>query len=106
MGAESNEKLTLQDVKTYIMQLLEKSKKGTDPSNEEMSMIISNIEKMDHHDLVRVDQILTRKMNKNEIDYQWGSIVMNCKWKNYKYKNYIIVTFQNELRETSRTHFE
>ena len=81
MGGKSNEKLNVQNVKTFIMQLLKKSKSGMDPSNEEMSKMASNIEKMDHHDLVRVDQILTRKANKEETEYQWGSLIMNCKWK-------------------------
>ena len=81
MGGKSNEKLGVQNVKTFIMQLLKKSKSGMDPSNEEMSKMASNIEKMDHHDLVRVDQILTRKANKEETEYQWGSLIMNCKWK-------------------------
>ena len=81
MGGKSNEKLQTSDIKEYIMQLLEKSKKDIDPSNEELSKILSNIEKMDHHDMVRTDQILTRKVNKNETEFQWGSIIMNCKWK-------------------------
>ena len=81
LGGKSNKKLHVKDIKTYIMQLLKKSKEGKDPSNEEMSKIISNIEKMDHHDLVRTDQILTRKVNNDENEYQWGSLVMNCKWK-------------------------
>ena len=81
MGGKSNENSNVQNVKTFIMQMLKKSKLGTDPSNEEMSKMASNIEKMDHHDLVRVDQILTRKANKKETEYQWGSLVMNCKWK-------------------------
>ena len=81
MGGKSNENLKMKDIKKYIMQMLEKSKAGTDPSNVEMSKIASNVEKMDHHDLVRVDQILTRKVNKDETEYQWGSIIMNCKWK-------------------------
>ena len=37
MGGKSNEKLGVQNVKTFIMQLLKKSKSGTDPSNEEIS---------------------------------------------------------------------
>ena len=81
MGGKSNEKLRIDNIKEYIMQLLKKSKEGIDPSNEDLSKIISNIEKMDHHDMVRTDQILTRKVNKTETEFQWGSIIMNCKWK-------------------------
>ena len=65
------------------MTALEKSKTGKDPSVEELAIILSNIDQMDHHDFVRTDQILTRKQNKNETEYQWGSIIMNCKWKNF-----------------------
>ena len=61
--------------------MLKRSKEGKDPNWEEWSVIASNIEKMDHHDFVRTDQLLTRKANKKETNYQWGSIVMNCKWK-------------------------
>ena len=81
MGGKSNENLQIENIKMYIIQVLERSKAGIDPNNDELSKIASNIEKMDHHDLVRTDQILTRKINKNENEYQWGSIVMNCKWK-------------------------
>ena len=63
------------------MELLEKSKKEIDPSTEELENILSNIERMDHHDLVRTDQILTRMQNKQEKEVQWGSVIMNCKWK-------------------------
>ena len=63
------------------MDLLENSKKGIDPQVEELSCILSNINELDHHDLVRTDQILTRRQNKTEQEYQWGSIIMNCKWK-------------------------
>ena len=63
------------------MDLLEKSKKGIDPRVDELNVILSNIDKLDHHDFVRTDQILTRRQNKLEQEYQWGSIIMNCKWK-------------------------
>ena len=62
------------------MEILDASKKGKEPKWEEMSKILSNIETMDHHDLVRTDQIMTRQANKKETVQQWGSIVMNCKW--------------------------
>ena len=81
MGYESNEKHEVNDIKERIMKMLARSKQGTDPSWIEMSTVLSNLDKMDHHDYVRTDQLLTRKMNKNEDEYQWGSIIMNCKWK-------------------------
>ena len=48
-----------------------------------MNIVRSNIEKCDHHDLVRIDQILTRNKNEKSDDeeFQWGSVVMNCKWR-------------------------
>ena len=64
------------------MDTLRKSKSGEDPSIDELTIILSNIDQMDHHDFVRTDQILTRKQNKNETEFQWGSVIMNCKWKN------------------------
>ena len=81
MGGESNKKLQIENIKKYIMEMLKRSKEGTDPTKEELSVILSNIDGMDHHDHVRTDQILTRKMNKTDNEYQWGSVIMNCKWK-------------------------
>ena len=80
MGYECNEKHVTTNIKAYIMEILDASKKGKEPKWEEMSKILSNIETMDHHDLVRTDQIMTRQANKKETVQQWGSIVMNCKW--------------------------
>ena len=81
MGYESKENYKTSNIKKEIMELLAKSKLGTDPSWTEMSTILSNLNEMDHHDFVRTDQLLTRKANKKETEYQWGSIIMNCKWK-------------------------
>ena len=81
MGGKCNEKMKMENIKTYIMKILEKSKKGEDPSINELTNIRSNINQMDHHDFVRTDQILTIKANKTEDAYQWGSVIMNCKWK-------------------------
>ena len=81
MGCVSSCNQVTKDVKKYIMDLLEKSKKGIDPRVDELNVILSNIDKLDHHDFVRTDQILTRRQNKLEQEYQWGSIITNCKWK-------------------------
>lgn len=61
--------------------LLKKSKTEENPKIDELGNILSNIEGMDHHDFVRTDQILTRMQNKKEKEIQWGSVIMNCKWK-------------------------
>ena len=69
------------DIKSFIFKILEKYKKGTKPANADMSTILSNIDHLDHHDLVRTDQILTMQKNENETEYQWGSVVMNFRMK-------------------------
>ena len=63
------------------MESLENNKKGKQTTDEEMSIIRSNLSSCDHFDLVRVDNILTRMRNQDEKEYQWGSIVLNKKWK-------------------------
>ena len=80
MNCVKNDDYKTNDIKTYIMKVLENSKKGIAPKWVEMSTILSNINEMDHHDFVRTDQILTKEANKKETVQQWGSIVMNCKW--------------------------
>ena len=45
-----------------------------------MNNIFARIMTCDHHDLCRLDQILTRMQNDKEIEYEWGSIILNCKW--------------------------
>ena len=79
----TNDEYKITNVKEYIMECLEKSKKGMDPTREQLCTVRTNIEKGDHHDLVRVDQIITRMYNKREIEYQWGSIVLGLKMKLY-----------------------
>ena len=63
------------------MSLLEKCKKGQNPEIKELNMIYNNLEKLDHFDLVRTDQIITIQYNKKETEYQWASVCMNKKWK-------------------------
>ena len=62
------------------MTVLKESKAGKEPSLEKMGKIRTHIDECDHHNLCRIDQILTREMNKNEEKVQWGSLIMNCKW--------------------------
>ena len=82
-GYQYDEKLTGKPIKDIIRKVLNENKKGCGTDKKLMNIIRSNIEKCDHFDLVRIDQILTRDKNlKEENDeYQWGSVVMNCKWK-------------------------
>ena len=80
-GYNKDEKHERNEIKEYIMNLLSKSKKGIDPSTEEFITVRCNIEKGDHHDMIRVDQVLTRMQNKLETEYQWGSIILGLKMK-------------------------
>ena len=80
-GYHKNDMFKSKDIKSFIFKILEKYKKGTKPSNSDMSTIRSNIDHLDHHDLVRTDQILTMQKNENETEYQWGSVVMNFRMK-------------------------
>ena len=68
-------------VKQDIIKLLKSTKLGTMPPFEQMCTIFINIDKCDHHDLCRIDQIMTILHNKNCTDYQWGSLTLDCKWK-------------------------
>ena len=69
------------NIKDEINRILKNSKRNIHPSREEMITIRSNLNKCDHSDMVKIDQILTREQNQHETDYQWGSLVMNAKWK-------------------------
>lgn len=80
-GYKKDEDHEVTNIKTYILKLLEKSKQGTDPNEREMMTVRANIEKGDHHDMIRVDQLLTRMANKGEEEYQWGSVVLGLKMK-------------------------
>ena len=81
-GYEKRDEFEKDDIKMYIVEILSKYKRsGIKPNWVEMSTIFSNIDRCDHHDLVRVDQIVTKMQNEKETEYQWGSLVMNFKMK-------------------------
>ena len=63
------------------MDMLKNTKNCKLPETNDLNIIYSNLDKLDHHDCVRVDQILTIIANNRESEYQWGSICMNKKWK-------------------------
>ena len=75
------EGVQMECIKKELMEKLEKTKKGYMPTFEQMCNIFANIGKCDHHDLCRLDQILTIIENENCTEYQWGSVTLNCKWK-------------------------
>ena len=80
-GYHKKDALKNNDIKNFIVKVLEKYKLGTKPDKTDMSTILSNIDHLDHHDLVRTDQILTMQKNEKETEYQWGSVVMNFRMK-------------------------
>ena len=81
-GYQNEPNLKGKAIKDIIMKVLNENKKGYGTDKKLMNIIRSNVEKCDHHDLVRIDQILTRDKNAKLVNegYQWGSVVMNCKW--------------------------
>ena len=81
MGYQKAENLKIDNIKTFISRVLTKNKKDNSVQDIDINTILSNIDKCDHHDLVRTDNIITRIWNKNNEEYQWGSVVQNLKWK-------------------------
>ena len=69
------------DIKKKIMELLKNGKKDNLPEINDLEVIYNNIDKLDHFDLVRTDQIITIIYNKTETEYQWASVCLNKKWK-------------------------
>ena len=80
-GFTPNANAKCKNIKDFIGKTLEKSKRGEKLNAADMVTIRSNLEKCDHSDMVKIDQCLTREQNLNETEYQWGSLVMNAKWK-------------------------
>ena len=80
MGCEKKE-IQENDIKKEIMKILKNCKENYLPEINELEAIYNNIDKLDHFDLVRTDQIITIIYNKNETEYQWASVCMNKKWK-------------------------
>ena len=64
------------------MEITKNCKSDILPDKFQLNMIYNNLDKLDHFDCVRVDQIITRIYNTRETDYQWASVCMNQKWKN------------------------
>ena len=81
MGYEHKNESKTNNIKNVIKSVLENHKKGRGVSTEEMTIVRSNLPNCDHHDLVRVDSIITRIRNETDKEYQWGSVVKNLKWK-------------------------
>ena len=69
------------NVKDKIINVLKLSKNGIMTKKSDINDIYGKIDECDHHDLCRLDQILTRVRNAGENEYEWGSVILNCKWK-------------------------
>jgi len=69
------------NIKAEIMELLKEVKKNKKVDSKDMYCIYNNLTKLDHHDAVRLDQILTIIANQKESEYQWASICMDKKFK-------------------------
>ena len=81
MGYEKSEKYEIENVKSFIMGVLTNSKNGKTTKDSEFMVILSNIHKCDHFDLVRTDSVITRNRNETDGEYKWGSVVQDLKWK-------------------------
>ena len=83
MGYEEKKDLniTSRDLKTTIIRVLKETKKTGDAKKADINIIYCNLNLLDHHDAVRLDQILTILANKKEQEYQWASICMGKKFK-------------------------
>ena len=81
MGYDRKNEAKSKDIKKKIQRVLENHKRGLGVSSADMTGIRSNLQYCDHHDLVRVDSIITRIRNETDSEYQWGSVVKNLKWK-------------------------
>ena len=81
MGYENKNESKTSDIKKEIQRVLENHKKGREISTADMIRVRSSLSDCDHHDLVRVDSIITRIRNETDNEYQWGSVVKNLKWK-------------------------
>ena len=81
MGYEDKSESKFRNIKEEIQRVLENHKRGREISTTEMNGVRSSLLHCDHHDLVRVDSIITRIWNETDMEYQWGSVVKNLKWK-------------------------
>ena len=81
MGYEDKNESKTSNIKKEIQRVLEDHKRGRKISTADMTRVRSSLSYCDHHDLVRVDSIITRIRNETDKEYQWGSVVKNLKWK-------------------------
>ena len=81
MGYEIKSESKTSNIKKEIQRVLENHKRGREISTADMNRVRSSLSDCDHHDLVRVDSIVTRIWNETDNEYQWGSVVKNLKWK-------------------------
>ena len=80
-GTNTDLQINSRDLKEKLMEMVKKSKRNTEISIKDLNIIYCNLPKLDHHDAVRLDQILTIIANKKDNEYQWASVCMNKKFK-------------------------
>ena len=82
MGYEEKSGEIRDNIKDLLVNLEENAKKNIVVTRQDMCTIAKNLEKCDHHDLCRLDLILTIEMNKNDAKHHWGSVILGLKWEN------------------------
>ena len=82
-GCTKQEKTNLEPrkIKEKIMEMLKIAKKEKYCNIPDLNIVLTHLSVIDHHDCVRMDQILTIMANNQESEYQWASICMNKKFK-------------------------
>ena len=81
LGATKNKNLETTNVKSFILSVLKRSKNNDIIQTKDLDIVLTNLEECDHHDLVRVDNIITRIQNGKDGEYSWGSVTRNLKWR-------------------------
>ena len=71
----------VEDYKNYVNEIKSKTRKGGTPTKEEIGKIMFNIDKGTHNDIVNIDAIITNLANRDLSEYNYGSLLMNCKWR-------------------------
>ena len=80
-GYEAKRGEQVVNVKKLLNDMVRKAKKNENVTKLEMCTVMRNLDKCDHHDLCRLDLVMTIETNRSEAEYQWGSVVLGCKWK-------------------------
>jgi len=80
-GYEADDGKSTENIKKLLMETAEKAKKNIVITRDIMCTILRYLDSCDHHDLGRLDLILTCETNKNDNEFQWGSVILGLKWE-------------------------